>query len=398
MADITQLSAWVLKLADFLVGKHGYTMVTLNESQQELWLVNQKNRYTPMIMLTSLPVQDIDKEKAEALKQTLAVMFKVKQEYLVISVNKNSQTSEKEVYVGPKEKSQSLFLNQFPGIEYVLNDTENPETVFHQASASLRRAIVKNNRNQRKLHRNPVAMTFSIIAIAMSWIFMMVTLLDTDFATMMLVGGAYYKPLIVGGYEVWRLFTAVFVQTDILTLIFTLILFNNIAQILEPAYRWKKMLLLLLGGIFSGLLFVFITEDAQLVWGLGAPIYAMMGALVVHVIETKMYKSTVITAQLSSIAFMGIVMMILPGNSVSVTVGSAMFGMFFGILGSKRKDWDSIRKMLRIAVPVFYVFITYVATTRMQPMIDAKVVSNYIDAWKQIGFEPYVTHLINTLQ
>ncbi|QIK69878.1 rhomboid family intramembrane serine protease [Erysipelothrix sp. HDW6C] len=396
--DNKQYGAWIIELSNYFIKNYGYQLITMSKNNDEIWIVNAENKTTPIIMITTQPTQNLQRDVVGKHRESLAIVFKTQPIGLNISVNAESLLmDEYNVLVSEGVKSDSLTLSQFTGISSVLKNTGNPERSLTRAVMDLRKTM---NRSQKKARLKffPGSTAISIVAVAMFTVISLLALngIEYDFAAIMM--GGFYKRFVVDAFEIWRFITSAFVHVDLFHLLLSLMALRNMAAILEPTLGWKKFVTIFFSGIFVGNIFLFIAEDTLIGIGMGGGLFALLGALLVYLYETQGYRNPRILSQMTSVFFVNIFLTLIPGVSGMSLLGGLFIGVLFGFMFSRRNDWLLLRKGLRIMVPVFVIALVAVMLTRRVPAVESAIDKGVIASWRDLGFTWYSDHLSNLLK
>ncbi|CAM4228005.1 rhomboid family intramembrane serine protease [Erysipelothrix aquatica] len=389
--------AWLIELSNYLIKEHGYQMITMTKANDEIWLTNATHASLPIIMITSKPLQAIDPLAIQAHRESLAVVFKTEAKGLNISVDDNTTVrNDENVVVLPGYTSHSKFMEQFPNIENSISMSSNPEKSLSKAVMDLRKTMFKAQKQvQRKMF--PATNAIMIMAMIGYGLALFLAMQGFDFDSVMIMAGGFYKPLVGYGYEVWRFVTSAFVHIDFFHLLLNLMILRNIATLLEPVVGWKRFLIIFFVGTISGNMFLFIMQDTAIGYGMAAGLAATLGALLIYVYETQIYKVPRVLSQISSIVFMNILIMMLPGSSYTAMGGGLFAGLLLGFLFSKRRDWESIRTGLKVLMPIFYILLIAIMVMQRDAISNATIAENLIKSWDSFGFTGYSEHLKNIL-
>lgn len=350
---------------------------------------------SPIIMITSLATQDFKHEAIAHDRMALSSVFNVLDKGLNISVNQASMdTDEFNVVMGPGAHSLSPLLNAYPGIANVLKVSDNPEKALAKAVLNVRRNASKLQHKIRK-KTYPVTRIMTAVIIAIFALSAFLTLKGYEPAIVALMLGAYYKPLIVQGFEIFRFLTAGLVHVDSFHLLMNVIAFNNLGMMVEPILSKWRYLIVLLAGIVFGNVFVYIVDQGVIGLGISGGLFAILGVLLVYLFETQAIKNPRIQSRVMSILFMNLLISMLPGVSMMAHVGGLQAGIFLGLIFSKRKDWNEIRRIAGFMFAVFSVFLVMLMIRNTYVETDLGLLAHYTKAWQGLGFDWYVNRLIS---
>lgn len=394
-----QYDAWMMALAEYFIKHYGYQIVAMPKTIKEIWLVNPKREHNRIIMVTSLGVDHFNLESINKHRSVLAQVYQIPLEGLNISVNQAMvPTDDYNVIVGPGTSSVSPLLADFKNINTVLKVAKDPNKAVQQAVRSLNRQGQKmRQRSARKL----MPVTGVISAVCAIIYFAMAIYVQTSGIPLTAVAvmfGAYYKPLIVAGNEWFRLITAGFLHADVFHLMMNMFALNMIARVAEPVLGKRKYLSLLLLGVVSGNIFVFIRNEAVVGLGLSGGIFALMGWLVVYLFESGAFANKKLRNEIIYTLAINVMISLMPGVSFMAHLGGFVSGVFFAVVFSQHKDW-ALNRLVALGMSLVMVlsmgYLMKVNSFYDQvPQLDQAIVVG----WKQAGFDDYAKHLINILQ
>lgn len=387
-----QYGAWLLDLASYFINNQNYQMITLSRANDEIWLVNPANKTAPLVLITTKKSQNYDDDAILKQRETLAVVFQTSPRGINISVNRESDRfDEHNVSVGPDFKSPSEILEQFEAIEFVLKNAKNVDYSFTKSLISLKRTIAKKQGIKQKplyasLGLSAVMVVFYVLAK-----FFLNSINSYDLAYIVL--GGFYKPLVVEGLELWRFITSAFLTMDLFELILGLMILRNAGKLIEPTVGWWKFLWLFFLGVFFGNLMLFITNDAPLGAGIITGICTLLGYILVIVYEIKAYRNQRIMGQVISLGIIIFLYVSLPTISNYGLVGSFFLGLLLGFQGTKRKDWQTIRNVLKYAIVIFVLGMIAIALLHTSYEMESTILNAMVGVYEYFDLGWYANHL-----
>lgn len=399
MFNQEQYDAWMMTLSEYFIKHYDYHIVAMPKNIKEIWLVNPKRDTQRIVTITSLPINSLDRIALETHRKLLLKVYQIEDEGLTISVNQSMvPTDDYHVVVGPGVVSKSSQIEGFKNIQNILKPSSNASRAVNQAMGSLNRQIQKvQRRGARKLM--PVTTVVSTLCVVL--FFVMATLMSTQdmlVAPAAVMMGAYYKPLIVAGNEWFRLITAGFLHADVFHLFMNLFALNMIARVAEPVLGKRKYLILLLFGVVSGNLFVFIRNEPIPGLGLSGGIFALMGWLIVYLFESGAFRNKKLRNDIIFTLALNVMISTMPGISFMAHLGGFVFGVFFAVIVSKHKEWELNRQaamVMSLAMVVSMGFLTYKNMDyELIPQLDRIVIQNVRD----FGFDAYADRLTDVLK
>lgn len=395
--DLKMMSAWMLQLSNYFIKQYKYQIVSMTKSNTETWLVNPKNKETPIIMVSIEPSQDFKEEAIGQHREMISLAFNIQAKGISISVNPNSlKHDDNTIIMTPQKMTESFYMSQFTDIEKVLSESNNAEYSFAKAVGDLRKTLVKSNQGIRpKAVRVTTALVMISIMVYFISMFVLVNL--TSFDAMAIIMGGMYKPLITHGFEFFRFITSAFVNLNIFQLMLSIMVLNQFGQFFERYLGSKRYLLMFVSGLLMGNLGAFIAEDITVSIGVAPALSVFLGYLVVNMAETKLFKNSRMMSQTFSLTLSCVLLMFLPNVSFMAVVASFMLGILFGFIFSHRRDWVELRKGAQVLAIIFSVGLIGIGLMKREPIETPIVNEALISSWEEIGFIPYLEHLKNIL-
>lgn len=393
----SQYNAWMLELANYFIKNHEYQVITVTDSQKEMWLVNSKEKDNPIMVITSETLSNVDYELIDKHRKSLAAVFSVPAQGLNISVKQETgNTDDTNVVVGPSYISNSSLLTKYNNLDEVLKTSKNPDKSFKKAVGGLRRNLV---RTQKKARRRMLPVTTAITALIIL-VFIVTRILVAQGIQLEVVAvmlGAYYKRFIVDANEYWRLLTSGFLHVDFFHILMNMIALRNLGTLMERVMGSKKFLFTLLVGIIFGNVFVFVLDEATIGLGISGGLFALMGALIVYLYETGAFKNRRMLSQMINIILINVLISLLPGVSFAAHLGGFQAGIFLGFIFSKRKDWDFVRKASLGILSVMSVVLVFLMVQNAYAEPYLQLDQQVVKGWLDVGFDSYARSLAGKL-
>ncbi|AZK44127.1 rhomboid family intramembrane serine protease [Erysipelothrix piscisicarius] len=383
----SQYDAWVIEVANYFMKHFQYQMVSMTQDSSQVWLVNQNVEDNSIIMVTSTSLSNIDRAMISKHRESLALVFKTKAEGLNISVNQEDKVGDDlNVVVGPNYISSSQILDSYGELKGLLKVSQNPDRSLSKAVLSLKKTIGKMQKQAR--HRSfPVTNVISIICVVVFLIAQYLILVPgLNINTVAVMLGAFYKPFIVHAHEWFRFLTAGFLHISFLHLIMNLMSLRNLGVVMETVMEGKKYLFTLIAGILMGNAFVFILDEGVIGLGISGGLFALLGAMCVYLVETKAMRNPKVMSQVFQVLFINLIISTLPGVSATAHLGGLIAGVLCGLIFSKRKDWDYLRKGTMVLSSVFVVGIGIVMTQHAGTLSSPRLDMSVINSWYKLGF------------
>ncbi|MDE8341680.1 rhomboid family intramembrane serine protease [Erysipelothrix rhusiopathiae] len=390
----SQYDAWVIEVANYFMKHFEYQMVSMTQDSSQVWLVNQNVEDNAIIMVTSTSLSNIDREMISKHRESLALVFKTKAEGLNISVNQEDKVGDDmNVVVGPNFISSSQLLTSYGDLSGLLKISQNPDRSLSKAVLNLKKTIGRMQK-QARYRSFPVTNVISIICVVVFLLAQYLILIpELNINTVAVMLGAFYKPFIVHAHEWFRFITAGFLHISFLHLIMNLMALRNLGVVMETVMEGKKYLFTLIAGILMGNAFVFILDEGVIGLGISGGLFALLGAMCVYLFETKAIRNPKVMSQVFQVLFINLIISSLPGVSATAHLGGLIAGLLCGLVFSKRKDWDYLRKGTMILSAVFVVGIGIVMTQHAGTLSSPRLDMSVINSWYELGFKNYANRL-----
>lgn len=390
----SQYDAWVIEVANYFMKHFEYQMVSMTQDSSQVWLVNQNVEDNAIIMVTSTSLSNIDRAMISKHRESLAVVFKTKAKGLNISVNQEDKVGDDmNVVVGPNFISSSQLLTSYGDLSGLLKVSQNPDRSLSKAVLNLKKTIGRMQK-QARYRSFPVTNVISIICVVVFLLAQYLILIpELNINTVAVMLGAFYKPFIVHAHEWFRFITAGFLHISFLHLIMNLMALRNLGVVMETVMEGKKYLFTLIAGILMGNAFVFILDEGVIGLGISGGLFALLGAMCVYLFETKAMRNPKVMSQVFQVLFINLIISSLPGVSATAHLGGLIAGLLCGLVFSKRKDWDYLRKGTMILSAVFVVGIGIVMTQHAGTLSSPRLDMSVINSWYELGFKNYANRL-----
>ena len=363
---------WLFKVAQILIEKYGYSLIDVRAIQEELWLNHPEKPEYGLIRLSLYKGFDLSniKERTLKIKQAILQILPNIAKFWDVEIDDEGFLQEDEserihVVISPEEMNNSLF-EVFPEIKLAFSQSEDPEKELEELKKRIQsvRLPKKPQTIQERIKAMP-KMTVSILAIItiITLLINGLALLGYDIISVSILFGAYYKTFVLANNEVWRLFTAGFIHIDIFHLMMNGIALMNLGAFIERLYGPKRLLLILINGIFFGSFFVFVGQGNVLLVGISGGLYALLGVMLVYLYETGLIRQPMIQSQVLRMVFMNILINFLPNISVLGHLGGFISGVMLGLFFTKKTTWLPLRKHAIIAMTLLSIFLVFFGIT-----------------------------------
>lgn len=394
---------WLFKVAQVLIERYGYTLIDVRAIQEEIWLNHPDKPEFGLIRLSLYKGFDLKniKERTLKIKHAIVQILPNVAKFWDVEIDEEGFLQEDELerihlVISPQDAENAL-LNVFPDIKLAFSESDDPEKELEDLKKRIQSVHTpKKPTTWNEQFKRLPKMTVSVlgICILLTLIINGMSLLGYDIITVSILFGAYYKTFILANYEVWRFFTAGFVHIDIFHLAMNGIALMNLGSFVERLYGPKRLLLILLNGIFFGTFFVFVGQGNILLVGISGGLYALLGVMLIYLFETGLIRQPMIQSQVLRMVFMNVLINFLPNISVLGHLGGLISGVMIGLVFTHKPSWLSLRKHAMIALTLLSLFLVYFGITYPNPLpIYAGTDSDVIEIAHEVGLDFYADRL-----
>ncbi|MGB4984714.1 MAG: rhomboid family intramembrane serine protease [Erysipelotrichaceae bacterium] len=390
-----------LKVVEILKDKYDYQDIIFNmndkqfskeRSQKEIWLHNYNNQKFPIIRVSYLNSSDTyfnDKEAPVMIKAFDENQNEI--EVKVLNIYTGNYVSEysndvKSITVGVNEELSwpIEILDVFPALSEIVIDKEHIDEQLKQTQEKL---ISQNMKKLKALikEQNRIPKVTLVIAVICGVIYglsFIINNMTKDLVTTSIVLGGYYKALVFGANEYWRLFTSMFVHVDFVHAFFNIYALINVGRIIEKIVdKWVYLGTLLISG-FVGSLFVLIGNGNIVSNGLSGGLYGLLAMMIVFFISSGRMKDPYLRRQIYSLLLINIMISLLPNISFLAHLGGFVAGLLCGLgyfyfKSMKSLAINSLIVLSLLTSGLFGYSLTNRQLDEIYPGTDIKVVETY---------------------
>lgn len=378
----------VIKLLHYFITVGGYNPVVLHGAKDEIWLENNSADYK-IIRIVSNYIHndeqlnfDIFRTK-QILRKIKRKMFSFKIKALSIFVNlgDNVNLDNKDFNnikcAGINEFSDiskySFIINKFPNILEVENINKEGIDLFIKLTEEINKKNFEETKKAEQVFskKKPI-MTYIFMCICFV-MYLFVALESGSFIK--LDGEVLYKYGALSNfnmmnsnfYQLYRLFTSVFLHAGIIHLICNMYSLYIIGPQLESFYGKTKYTIIFLGsGIIGNLLSMTFLQGLEISVGASGAIFGLLGALLYFGYHYRVYLSGVIKSQIIPLIVLNLLIgfMISDINNlahIGGLIGGILISMMVGVKYKSSKS-DIINGI--IMTLIFVSFILYMIFVR----------------------------------
>ncbi len=347
----------MMSLAHYFITKENYVPINVQGVKDEIWLENLEGPYR-VIRINAKSIyneeqylNDIFKIRfiiKQIKKKTLS--FKVNTLNICLNINQKIDMFSKFNINSVKLDSVDEITNNesivaaFPNIKgNLIKDANNLDLIINVTN-DINEKTLKSNKLFEKVFSPKKIIVTKILICLNILVFLAMYLFGNgsqDIATL-LIFGANYKPLVLGG-QIWRLLTCAFIHIGLIHLLVNMYSLSIIGYQVETYVgKWKYLVIYLVSAI-SGALFSLVGE-ASVSAGASGAIFGLLGALLYFGYHYRLYLNSVLKNQIIPIIIINLgIGFLIPGIDVLAHIGGLIGGylitMALGLEGkSKRKD------------------------------------------------------------
>ncbi|MEG0076567.1 rhomboid family intramembrane serine protease [Anaerorhabdus sp.] len=346
----------LMKLAQYFVAKYQYKFVDIKHNNHEIWLGSNNSDEYPVIRISLTAASQTTFEKPRLLETSKAIceFFHKNAKLLDIHVTDEVIEASEEEFIQVGINNESLsgedISNAFPDLQNAVIEINN----YKESGPKLQTPFdTFNPRKKAKVEFKDMPYLTYGIGIICLIVFVITNLIassiDNGAVTASIIMGAYYKAFIVAGNEFFRLLTVGFVHVDLFHFLMNMAALMSLGQICERIYKKWQFLLILLGSILCGSLFIFAAQDNVLTVGLSGGLYGLMAALLVYGFDSKVIYNPAVAKSFISTLLINLLITFIPGVSMFGHIGGFIGGLFIAVLLTKNKTWKVFRQNAMVA-------------------------------------------------
>lgn len=243
------------------------------------------------------------------------------------------------------ENQPSDFYGLRAGIETAAYDAAYKGTAYTSAPYGAEGSVnaASRTRSAGRFKNIPV-ITIVLIALNLLYFIVLATQGSTTDASFMTHMGGNYGPYIFKDFEIWRLFTSMFMHFGISHLISNMVYLGIVGYSLENLIgRWKYLLIYMISGIGGGLIsaaYYYLTDSNTLSVGASGAIYGLVGVTCYIMIRNfRRMRSTNLFLRIGiMIIFIFYSSFLSPGVDGAAHIGGFVFGLITSIFILRRKS------------------------------------------------------------
>lgn len=362
---INQNELRMIKAALALIDHEGYKIIDVRIIGKEIWLNHPAN--TKELIRFSIgngfqPTAHQD-ERTSAIRKAIEKIFGEKTLFYDVRFDEDDAPTVKTedsiaITLAPSTQSNE-FLDRFQLLRPILMAVEEDPKILEDAQKRLAAERPKAAAPRKMV---PPKATL-ILIILCSIMFGMNSILSEmghyAFIDMSIFLGAYYKTLILSNNEYWRFFTSGFLHMDIYHLVMNMYSLYYLGLFYETKFGWKKMLATLFVGVIVGSAFMFVTEGNVVAVGMSGGLFAVLGSIVVYMIESGQIANKMVQRQLMQILLINVFISLIPGVAFMAHLGGFLAGILIALYFSYKPSWKQLKIHVLISSLILSSALTY---------------------------------------
>lgn len=402
--DAKREELYVFQLLHFLVSKYQYQLVTVRQYKQDKWLMNPAQKDYPIIYLTSLDKEQLAL-KMPSIRQVHQVIAQLTQRNTQLLILHTSDDAEIQreascliAPIHPGSCEEEGVKACFEGIGEAVYDSPEPQKEVIQLTHSLEElqaASLRKLKQQGFVQKMPLVTTVTVGICMLVWLLvaLLSSYLENDIIAALL-GGAYYKMNIISLHEYWRMITAGFLHLDIIHLLCNMMALYSIGKVCERSYTKLQYLMILIGSIVIGNLFVFLTEGNSICLGISGGVFGLFGAVIVTLFADHSIQNPMVKASVMRLLVMNALISLLPGISLFAHLGGLVAGVFMGIIFTKVPRWAHLRIHVTISFAIL-VGLSFGMASKLDLIepLDRQIDRTYYHTVKKLGLDSYAKRI-----
>lgn len=331
-----------------LVEQEGYKIIDVRIIGKEIWLNHPSNtRELIRFSLSGGFVMPRQEERTAAIRKAIEKIFG--ERTLLYDVRFDDDDSaydmkEETVFVVLSPKTEeNIFLDRFTKIRPILHMVdEKPEDLEEaQKRLSLQRPRPVAPGRPKMPKASLIVMIVCILMFGAQTL--LTSLGSYGFIDASILLGAYYKTFIVANYEYWRFLTSGLLHMDVVHLLMNMYSLYNLGIFFETKFGSQRLVLTLLTGVIVGSMFLFVSSGNIFAVGLSGGLFALLGAIVVHLIESGQIKYRPVQMQLLQLFVINLFISMIPGIAVMAHVGGFVSGVLVALYFSFKPSWKALK-------------------------------------------------------
>ena len=369
----------ILKILHFFITEEDYKPVIINGLENEIWLENMENDLklirinTNYIhnneqlntdMMRAKNIMKSIKKSTFSLNMNMLNLLLDTGEAVSKDINHNKNIETIKVNKISDFKKNKVVGEFFPNVkDSILNDKMDPVDYF-KLTEDMNRKTIKNEKKLAKIfsHKKPVVTYILITLNIMVYLFLL--LYDRTGNIKYLLSNNY---VLVKNGEFHRLFTAMFVHSDILHIFFNMYALYILGPQVERYYGKSKFLLVyIVSGLLGSLFSCVFMSDNTFSMGASGAIFGLLGSIAYFTFYYRATLQGLLRSQVVPVIVVNLLIGIMFSNidifaHLGGLIGGILVSMGIGI-GDKGRKNDQINGI--IVLLIMSAFMIYMMVTK----------------------------------
>lgn len=395
----------ILDTAYFLMDKYNYQRVNIITQSSDMWLFKQNAERFSLIRLTTESLSAGKLNKSAIINQAQQIAQLLNVEVKLLNIHFDEEVVD--VYFEPGFY-QALVNDEI--ISPILNEQfNNFQSAFKPVSNNLDNDLKRRELKLVDLTNKPkVRGKFKFKNLQLTHILILINALmfligiyfTHNYSNLfsMIFQGALYKNLVYGAHEYWRIFTAGFIHADAFHILINMFALFQTGILVERIYGKYPMLFIYFSGLITSSLLALINSNGKLLTvGASGAIFGLIGAILVYLFTSDLYKIRSIRNQIISTLFTNLLISLLPGISFYGHLGGLIGGFLAALAISKAPKVENMK--IHAYISLFIVVIGMAAYALFYDNnvydVDINIDKHIVASYYQLGFEDHAYKLDN---
>ena len=366
----TQEDLFTIQLTYFFLTQQGYRFVISQEIRDEIWLCSSTNANYPIIRISKDEIRETEMDLDRIFRIQQQIIKHIRRAGPVLDIH---VTGEEKIsnfsqifYVLMKENyiDNRLMSSYFPGIENVLQTSEDPEAdcrlIEDKILAIKEGKTPRRSGTKKKINIKNIPVVTTTIMLICVLMFVWVNYVESvsSESVAMIFCGGIWKTFIYGANEWWRLFSSGFLHLDVMHLLMNMVALYNLGPLCENIYgKGKTAIIFLVSILFSSFLALITSSSLTVTLGSSGGIYGLMSAVIVYLGSSGLMQNAKIRNQFLYIIVVNFIISLMPGISGFGHLGGAIGGALVSIILTEDKpSWKMLKMNSRVSGIMLLVF------------------------------------------
>lgn len=402
--EFTKYDLFAYQILDYLVKKHHYQIIRVQQHKDDIWLMNAQQEHYPVIRISSRVHEDDGSEHDYIRNVHRIILNLMQREGPIITLTTNpdiapiTDVNMKQILITPSRISDEQILTIFQELQDVVHESEQMDNDIATLTKEIEEA--EHARQQsifEKVEAKAIPkVTYVIVGVSilLSLCAMVLSYGANDALVPYVALGAYYKLNIDAAFEYWRFLSAGFLSPNLISLVISMFMLYYVGKACEPIFSRIQYCTILLSAIIVGNLFAWVGEGNMVSMGISAGIYGILGAYITHLSITQVIKHPLVRFTVIKVVSLSFILWLLPGISMLSFVGGIWSGVVCCILFTKADKLRLLKRNTWIAsIVLLLVLLGYGSTQEKIYTFDKEFDRNIVSYYKGTPLNGYAHYL-----